>query len=159
MKKSNYRKSNRISLTIEEIREIVRQEIEAEKARNNASAKPMEKVWADLRRSSRMPEGWLSRPIQRKPTLSPTDDNELKASDSGNSGMKHIPNGENQILDEAVIYELKAQIVKSVVGEINHELTKSITKHLEFMCKRYQEAGKKDGISSIILLPLPQSRE
>lgn len=158
MKKLKIRNDKSIILTIEEIREIVRMEINAEKEANKQSEKQVEKVWTDLRRSDRIPAGWLSKPVERKPTLE-EDKRNQEESENRDSALKHISNGENPILDEAVIYELKAQIVSYVISELRNDLTRSLRNNFDFICKRYQEAGSKDGISSIILLPLPQDHE
>lgn len=152
MRKNRNKKENFQGLTVEDIRKIVRQEIETE--RYNGKGKPIERVLAEPRRND------MKRIIcttQRQATFTLEDDIESETTDSNNSEMRHVSEGENRLLDEAVVYELRAKAVESVMREIKYELSKLIPSVLESVCKRYQEAGNKDGISSIILLPLPQS--
>lgn len=156
------RKNKRnVHLEEETIRAIVRMEMK--KTLFSARSQDTEIVLTQLRRGMEMPENILPKPQPKReaPKFMPDSPEEERndIEDAVDNRTKHIQEGENPLLDKSVIYQMKADIVRNVIDEIEHELIMSITRHLSLERKRYQEAGSKDGISSIILLPIPRNRE
>lgn len=153
------RKNKRnVRLEEETIRAIVRMEMK--KTLYSARSQDTEIVLTQLRKGMEMPESRFSKPRLKReaPKFMPYSP-EKEKNDMVDNGTKHIQEGEKPLLDKSVIYQMKADIVRNVIDEIEHELIMSITRHLSLERKRYQEAGSKDGISSIILLPIPRNRE